>query len=89
MKRMNTNDETENTSIDAELETLEHEKIIRESSVSTARDRYASEFGCANEIERMRWIASIQPKTYRIPKRIKRERNGSAFIEKIKKLLGL
>ena len=76
-------------SVATELEKLESDRIISESVVSGARDRYASELGNVEEIERMRRAASVQPKTYKIPKRVIRERDGSSFLNKLKKLFGL
>lgn len=76
-----------NASVATELERLESEKLIGESVVNNTRDRYAAEFGNAAEIERMRMMANLQPKTYRIPKRVKWERRP--FIDKLKKLFGI
>ena len=76
-------------SVATELEKLESDRIIGESVVRTSRDRYASELGNAAEIERMRRAASVQPKTYRIPRRARRDRGSVPFIEKIKRLFGL
>lgn len=85
---MNTSKNRE-ASVATELEKLESERLIGESVVSTSRDRYASELGNAEEIERMRQFAGVQPRTYRIPRRMKKVRRKSSFISKIKKLLGL
>ena len=76
-------------SVSTEVERLESERLIGESLVATTRDRYASEFGNAGEIERMIKCASVKPKTYKLPKRMKKVRRKSSFISKIKKLLGL
>ena len=74
-------------SVATELEKLESDRIIGESVVSTSRDRYASELGNAEEIERMRRAAGVKPKTYRIPRRAKKEQHP--FIVKLRKLFGL
>ena len=84
---MNTNDI--GVSISTEVERLESERLIGESIVAATRDRYASEIGNAGEIERMIKYASVKPKTYKMPKRLKNERNRISFFDKIIKLLGL
>ena len=85
---MNTSKNSE-ASVATELEKLESERLIGESVVSTSRDRYASELGNAEEIERMRLFAGVKPRTYRIPRRVRRDRDVVSFIEKVKRLLGL
>lgn len=87
MRRMSTNNS--NASVSTELERLESERLIGESLVSSTRDRYASEIGNAGEIERMIRCAGTQPKTYALPKCLKKEKNGWKFFQKIKKVLGL
>ena len=83
------NTSNNNVSISTEVERLESERLIGESLVATTRDRYASEIGNAGEIERMLKCASVKPKTYALPKRLKKEKNGWKFFQKIKKVLGL
>jgi hypothetical protein len=84
---MNTSDG--NVSVSTEIERLESERLIGESLVATTRDRYASEIGNAGEIKRMIKCASVKPKTYALPKRLKRRREGSNFFQRVKKLFGL
>ena len=84
---MNTNNN--NVSVSTEVERLESERLIGESLVATTRDRYASEFGNAGEIERMLKCASVKQKTYPLPKRMKEIRGVNNFIQKLKKLFGL
>ena len=76
-------------SISTELERLESERLIGESLIITTRDRYASEIGREGEIEHMLKCASMKPKTYALPKRVKKRNGGSNFIRKIKKLFGI
>lgn len=76
-------------SVSSELERLESERLIGESLVTTTRDRYALEIGDAAQIERMIKCASVKPKTFALPKRLKKNRNGKTFLQKIKKLLGI
>ena len=83
---MSTNNKGE-ASVATELERLQSERYISESVVSGERDRYASELGSSDVIEQMRRVASIQPKTYRIPRRVKKEQRP--FIVKLRKLFGL
>ena len=83
------NTSNNNVSVSTEVERLESERLIGESLVATTRDRYASEIGNAGEIERMIKCASVKPKTYALPKRLKKRRNGNEFIQKLKKLFGL
>ena len=87
MRLMNMNNS--DASVSTEIERLESERLIGESLVATAKDRYASEIGNASEIERMVKCASVKPKTYKIPRRMKNRRNCISFVDKIKKLLGL
>lgn len=84
---MNTNDS--GVSVSTEVERLESERLIGESLVASTRDRYASEIGNAGEIERMIKCASVKPKTYPLPKHIKKRRDENNFIQKLKKLFGL
>lgn len=84
---MNTNDG--NVSVSSEIERLESERLIGESIVATNRDRYASEIGNASQIERMIKCASVKPKTYVLPKRLKNRHKENNFIQRIKKLFGL
>ena len=83
------NTSNNNVSVSTEVERLESERLIGESLVAATRDRYASEFGNAGEIERMIKCASVKPKTYALPKRLKKRRNGNGFIQKLKKLFEL
>ena len=83
------NTSNNNVSVSTEVERLESERLIGESLVATTRDRYASEIGNAGEIERMLKCASVKPKTYALPKRLKKRRNGNGFIQKLKKLFEL
>jgi hypothetical protein len=83
------NTSNNNVSVSTEVERLESERLIGESLVATTRDRYASEIGNAGEIERMLKYASVKPKTYALPKRLKKRRDGNGFIQKLKKLFGL
>lgn len=83
------NTSNNNVSVSTEVERLESERLIGESLVATTRDRYASEIGNAGEIERMIKCASVKPKTYALPKRLKKRRDGNGFIQKLKKLFGL
>lgn len=83
------NTSNNNVSVSTEVERLESERLIGESLVATTRDRYASEIGNAGEIERMIKCASVKPKTYVLPKRMRKRRDGNGFIQKLKKLFGL
>ncbi len=76
-----------NASVATELEKLASERLIGESVVNNARDKYAVEIWNEVALERMRKVANLQPKTYKKPKRVRRER--SPFIEKLKKLFGI
>lgn len=76
-------------SVSTEVERLESERLIGESLVATARDRYASEFGSDGEVEHMIKCASVKQKTYSLPKSMKKRRDGNNFIQKLKKLFGL
>jgi hypothetical protein len=78
-----------NVSVSTEIERLESERLIGESLVATTRDRYASEIGNAGEIKRMIKCASVKPKTYPLPKRVKKRGDENNFIQKLKKLFGL
>lgn len=75
--------------ISTEIERLESERLIGESLVATNRDRYASEIGNASEIERMIKCASVKPRTYVLPKRLRKKEKGGWFIQRIKKIFGL
>lgn len=83
------NTSNNNVSVSTEVERLESERLIGESLVATTRDRYASEIGNAGEIERMIKCASVKPKTYALPKRMRKRGDGNGFIQKLKKLFGL
>ena len=84
---MNTSKSDVNVS--TEIERFESERLIGESIVATNRDRYASEIGNASELERMIKCASVKPKTYVLPKRLKNRHKENNFIQRIKKLFGL
>lgn len=76
-------------SISTELEKLESERLISESLIATARDRYASEIGSPGEIEKMIKCVGVKPKTYPLPNHLKKRMWMNLLVEKIKKLLGI
>ena len=84
---MNTSKSDVNVS--TEIERLESERLIGVSLVAANRDRYASEIGNASEIECMIKCASVKPRTYVLPKRLRKSGKGCWFIQRIKKLFGL
>lgn len=83
---MNTN-ETD-TKLSAESEKLKNEIIVSESIVQSSRNRYAEEIGGSEAVSQMRRLASVQPKTYPIPKRVRKVRRSNGFLHRIKVLLG-
>lgn len=86
MKSMSTNDI--DSKLSTESEKLKNDILVSESIVQSARDRYAEELGGSDAVSRMRNLASVQPKTYPIPKCVSKVKSSNGFLHKIKVLLG-
>lgn len=85
---MNTNNNID-SKLSAESEKLKNELAVAETIVQNSRDRYAEELGGTDAVSQMRRLASVKPKTYPIPKRVRKVKHSSKFFHKIKVLLGL
>ncbi|MBP5724381.1 MAG: hypothetical protein J6X18_12520 [Bacteroidales bacterium] len=87
---MNTNDVEFDSGVSAEVAKLNSEIAVSETIVNGARDRYASEIGTSEMIRQMRQSAMVQPKTYKLPKTVRRQRSGVGvtLLQRIKKLFG-
>ena len=86
MKLMSTSDL--DTKLSSESEKLKHEILVGESIVQSARNKYAEELGGSEVVSQMRKLASVHPKTYPIPKRVRKIKRPNVFLHKIKVLLG-
>ena len=88
---MSTNNTTFNISASREAEQLKSEVEVGKSVVECAKNRYADELGGKNAVSEMRQQATLQPKTYKLPKSVKKARRNrlEEFLTKIKVLFGL
>ena len=72
-----------------EAEKLKNEIEVGKFSVDAARNRYAEELGGKQTVSDMRMLASVTPKTYKIPRKVKNEGRIRRFLKKIKILFAL
>lgn len=75
--------------ISRELEKLKSEKEVGSIVLSGARDKYASEINENGNINNMRMIASMKNKTYKKPKKLRRQQWLDRFVKKIRIVFGL
>ena len=71
-----------------EAEKLKNEIEVGRFAVDAARNRYAEEFGAKQTVSDMRLQASVKPKTYKLPKKVKKSWCFRNFLYKIKVLFG-
>lgn len=74
-----------------EAEKLKSEIEVGKSIIEGARNKYADELGESDTIKNMRTMAAVKPKTYKIPRKVRRrnKKEGTGFLKKIMILFGL